>query len=183
MANEKIREMISRQEILGETPITIDMVKAIMTAHHIDHLGLEDGDIKNRFLNGVYREGSEKRYAEQHCNIVSWFNSKEMMLNFCKAAFNSKILRGQVSAWINGWSAKDGYTFVLKVATKNAELGKFVTRRGSWKTVDASPCSNMVIVLELVSMNNSPNAGFRIKSCYPAPTNVEYDAHMKKVAR
>ena len=177
LINQRDKEFISREMISGVEKITPAMVKKATSNHIVDHVDLTYEEICDRF-RGVYKNGSNKRYTEKNSNIVSWFTDEEMFLSFCVSALNNEKIRGQVARWLRLWSKEDGNSYEIRLATKKANLGRFVTRRGSWK--DASICSNMVIVLELESEGSKANAGFSIKTAYPVPTDDEWQAHQEK---
>ena len=175
------KEMISRNFYNSDEKITVTMVKKCMSNHITDHLNLTKKDICNRFLKGKYKETSSKNYqlSNKQASRISWFNNEDLAYNYCAAALNSNNIKNQIRKWLNLWDRSQGYSFEIRVSTKNSNLGKFVTKKGDWNNF--SICSNLIIVLGLESMSNVENAGFTIKTIYPVPTPEEQRIHDEKV--
>lgn len=147
--------------------LTTDEVKANLSSHAVlNHLDLSKKDIMRRFLDGMIKGENGYTYDNVKPKYISWWNNKKVMLAYITAALNNKNNIAKIHDWLKYWSKEDGYVFELTCSTA-VPVGQFVYKYDNWeKGIDTT---KFKVILELESVGDVENAGFRIKTAYPVP--------------
>lgn len=160
--------MIKKSALNEENLIMIQDVKNILPEHIKDHMNFTDESIYERFHKGRYKQSD--RYAMMRPkDVLSWFTiTEDTVVKVITRALNNSVYRSRVSQYLNLWDRKDEKDFPIIIKT-NDVVGKFVTRKGSWKITSAVEASYIKVIFHIEPSGLCENAGISIKAVYPEP--------------